>query len=99
MTRPIFALGSARVDMPASHRLRTPRLFLAPAAETDVYALARHWSDRQVRQFLWDDHPVGVGTVREVVAASELTFARAGYGIWTVRAPTARGDRRKLWAA
>lgn len=41
----------------------------------------------QVRRFLWDDHPVGVTTVREVVAASELTFARAGYGIWTLRHP------------
>ena len=73
--------------MPTSHRLRTPRLLLVPAAETDVSALARHWAHRQVRRFLWDDHPVGVGTVREVVAASERTFARAGYGIWTVRHP------------
>jgi RimJ/RimL family protein N-acetyltransferase len=75
------------IDMAFSHRLRTPRLLLVPAAETDVSALARHWADRQVRRFLWDGHPVGVGTVREVVAGSERTFARAGYGIWTVRRP------------
>jgi RimJ/RimL family protein N-acetyltransferase len=87
MTRPILALDSATIDMPALHRLRTPRLFLVPAAETDFSALARHWSDHQVRRFLWDGHPVGVGTVREVVAASERTFARAGYGMWTVRHP------------
>jgi hypothetical protein len=66
--------------MPAWYRLRTPRLLLVPAAETDVPVLVRHWSDRWVRRFLWDDHPVGAGTVGEVVAASERTFARAG--VW-----------------
>lgn len=98
MTRPILALGSARIDVPASHRLPIPRLFLVPAAETDVCALARHWSDSQVRRFLWDGHPVGVGTVREVITTSEPTFVRAAMAL-DRSAPTARRDRRKLWAA
>ncbi len=33
----------------------------------------------------WDDSPVEVDTIRQVVAASERDFAWAGYGIWMVR--------------
>ncbi|MGH3915659.1 MAG: GNAT family N-acetyltransferase [Pseudonocardiaceae bacterium] len=65
--------------------LRTSRLVLVPAVAEDLPALYRHWNTRAVRRFLWDDAPVETGTIQRVVATSERDFARAGYGIWTVR--------------
>jgi RimJ/RimL family protein N-acetyltransferase len=35
-----------------------------------------------VRLHLWDDQPVALDTVREVVAASRASFAAQWYGMW-----------------
>ena len=65
--------------------LRTPRLVLVPVGDADVEQLHRHWNDAEVGHYLWDGGPVPLRTVREVVAASNRDFGRAGYGIWALR--------------
>lgn len=65
--------------------LRTPRLVLHPVGDADVAQLHRHWNNAEVGRHLWDGGPIPEPTVREVVAASERDFARAGYGIWAIR--------------
>ncbi len=56
--------------------LRTLRLVLIPAVNGDIPALYRHWNTLAVRRFLWDDSPVELDTIREVIAASERDFTR-----------------------
>lgn len=58
------------------------RLAFRPFTDDDVSRLHRHWNDADVRRHLWDDQPVSVETVREIVAASRASFAADGYGMW-----------------
>jgi [ribosomal protein S5]-alanine N-acetyltransferase len=63
----------------------SPRLAFRPFAAADVGDVHRHWNDLDVRRHLWDDRPVAVETVREVLGASESSFRAAAYGIWILR--------------
>ena len=60
----------------------SPRLTFRPCDHADVERLHRHWNDPAVRLHLWDDRPVALDTVREVVAASGTSFVEHAYGIW-----------------
>jgi RimJ/RimL family protein N-acetyltransferase len=71
--------------------LRTPRLRLRPAAAADVDALHALWTDARVRRWLWDDLVIPRETAEQVVAASEASFAAAGYGQWVVEGVAGAG--------
>lgn len=60
------------------------RLVFRPFADADAARLHRHWNDPDVRRHLWDDQPVALDTVREIVAASRASFAADRYGMWVV---------------
>lgn len=60
----------------------SPRLQFSPFAEGDAARLHRHWNHPDVRRHLWDDQPVALETVHDVVAASRASFAADGYGMW-----------------
>lgn len=70
--------------MPIKH-LASERLRLQPITDADVVALVRHWGDEQVRRYLWEDQPITVEMVSEVVTTSDRDFRNHGYGIWTLR--------------
>src|SRR5262249_46811607 len=53
--------------------------------EPDVDALHDLWIDREVRRYLWDDRVISRHEALAVVRESEETFARAGFGLWTIR--------------
>lgn len=60
------------------------RLSYVPVTDADVARLHAHWNDPDVRRHLWDDQPVALATVGEVVAASCASFASSGYGLWSL---------------
>jgi ribosomal-protein-alanine N-acetyltransferase len=53
--------------------------------EADLPALASHYDDPDVRRYLWDDQRVGLVEVAGLLASSDESFARAGYGLWCLR--------------
>jgi ribosomal-protein-alanine N-acetyltransferase len=65
--------------------LETARLHLRPVDAGDVDALHRHWTDADVRRFLWDDVVIERGVAEDVVRSSEESFAAHGFGFWAVR--------------
>jgi RimJ/RimL family protein N-acetyltransferase len=65
--------------------LRTERLELRPVTPLDLTALAAHWTDPDVRRFLFDGAELPVAEIAEAIADSDRTFARAGWGLWLVR--------------
>jgi ribosomal-protein-alanine N-acetyltransferase len=50
-----------------------------------VDALHALFTDPDVRRFLWDDAVIPRERAAEVVAASQRSFAREGFGQWVVR--------------
>ena len=64
--------------------LATERLRLRYVAEADADALHALWTDPQVRRWLWDDVVIDRATAAERVAASEASFAAAGWGLWAI---------------
>lgn len=65
--------------------LGTRRFLLVPPSPDDVPALAEHWRDCDVREYLWDDRLVELDVVRTVVATSMNDHARCGWGGWVIR--------------
>jgi RimJ/RimL family protein N-acetyltransferase len=63
--------------------LRTARLALTPIGAGDVAQLHAHWDDARVARPRCGAVPED--TVRELVAASDRDFARAGHGLWALR--------------
>lgn len=72
--------------MNVSHILETERLILRPVTVHDHTALLTHWTDPEVRRFLFDDDVLSADEVLAVIADSESTFASNGYGIWVIEA-------------
>ncbi len=70
--------------MSGSSILETPRLRLRPFASDDVDVLHAHWTQPEVRRFLWDGRVVGRDEVVAVVQESIATFAARRLGFWTV---------------
>lgn len=64
--------------------LVTARLRLRPVAGADVDALHALWTHPRVRRFLWDDVEIDRAAAAAWVAASEASFAAAGWGLWAM---------------
>ncbi len=65
--------------------VHTDRLVLIPISQEDTVFLQEHWSDPQVRRYLWDDRIVTSEQVQEIVSASEREFRDIGCGYWIIR--------------
>jgi [ribosomal protein S5]-alanine N-acetyltransferase len=74
-----------------SHVLRTERLVLRPVTALDLTALVVHWTQPDVRRFLFDGAILSADEVRDVIAESVRDFAAAGYGFWIVTEPGQEG--------
>jgi ribosomal-protein-alanine N-acetyltransferase len=62
--------------------LQTSRLILRPCDEADIDLLHGHWTEPEVRRYLWDERTIGRDTVREFVQSSLESSRRRGYGLW-----------------
>jgi len=66
------------------HVLSTERLVLRPVAADDHAALLAHWTQPDVRQFLFDGAALSAAEVAETIEESIGDFAARGYGIWII---------------
>ncbi|HSB61274.1 MAG TPA: GNAT family N-acetyltransferase [Vicinamibacteria bacterium] len=73
-------------------RLETARLVLRPLSDGDEEALFSQWNDHEVRRWLFDGEPVSREAVRAQIARSRTSFARDGFGLFTL-APRERPAR------
>ena len=64
--------------------LSTERLVLRPVTADDHAALLAHWTEPDVRRFLFDGAALSAGEVTETIAESIRDFAASGYGIWLI---------------
>lgn len=67
-----------------SPTLVTRRLELRPFCPSDVTFLHTLWTDPGVRRYLWDDREISREEAAGVIAASLDSFARQGFGFWTI---------------
>ncbi len=67
------------------HELSTARLRLCPIADTDVEALHRLWTNKEVRRYLWDNRIIPIETVQTIVTNSASFFDDTGSGFYSVR--------------
>jgi len=68
-----------------SIELRTERLRLRPLEPDDRAALHRHWTDPDVRRFLWDGRVIDLATVDGVIGRNTASFAADGFGLFALR--------------
>jgi RimJ/RimL family protein N-acetyltransferase len=66
------------------HVLSTERLVLRPATGDDHPALLAHWTEPDVRRYLFDGAPLSSAEVAETIEESIGDFAAHGYGIWLI---------------
>jgi RimJ/RimL family protein N-acetyltransferase len=64
--------------------LRTARLTLRPARPEDDAWLLEHWTEADVRRFLYDGEVLTSDQVAAEIAQSRRGFAADGYGLWLV---------------
>jgi RimJ/RimL family protein N-acetyltransferase len=64
--------------------LRTERLVLRPVTADDHAALLAHWTQPDVRRFLFDGAAMSAAEVAETIEESIGGFAAHGYGIWII---------------
>ena len=64
--------------------LYTERLVLRPATGDDHPALLAHWTQPDVRRFLFDGAPLSAAEIAETIQESIADFAAHGYGIWLI---------------
>jgi [ribosomal protein S5]-alanine N-acetyltransferase len=74
-----------------SHVLRTERLLLRPVTPLDLTALVVHWTQPDVRRFLFDGAALSTDEIVTVIAESSRDFAAAGYGFWIIEELPADG--------
>jgi ribosomal-protein-alanine N-acetyltransferase len=65
--------------------LTTERLILRPVTSAEHAALLGHWTDPDVRRFLFDGAVLSPDEITGVIEDSARSFAAAGYGLWLVR--------------
>ena len=71
-------------------RLQTSRLALRPVAPDDLPSLHAHWSDPEVRRYLWDGRTPTLDEVRQIISISRELFGAQEAGLWVVeRSPSA----------
>ena len=66
------------------HVLSTERLVLRPVTTDDHAALLAHWTQPDVRRFLFDGAALSAAEVTETIGESVADFAARGYGIWLI---------------
>jgi len=66
------------------HLLSTERLALRPVAADDRDALLAHWTQPDVRRFLFDGAALSAADVAETIEESIGHFAARGFGIWLI---------------
>ena len=66
------------------HVLSTERLLLRPVTTDDHAALLAHWTQPDVRRFLFDGAALSAAEVTETIGESVADFAARGYGIWLI---------------
>lgn len=71
--------------------LGTARLELRPVTHRDLDPLHEHWTDPEVRRFLWDDVTIAVERVASEIDSSLASFDANGFGLWALRES---GERR-----
>jgi len=64
--------------------LETARLRLRPFAPDHVDRLHRHWTDPDVRRWLWDGREPSRDEVVAIVDESRAAFAAGGVGFWVI---------------
>lgn len=64
--------------------LHTSRLTLHPCDEADIELLHRHWTEPDVRRYLWDGRIINRETVREFVNSSLESSQKYDYGLWVL---------------
>jgi ribosomal-protein-alanine N-acetyltransferase len=62
--------------------LYTARLVLRPCREADLELLHHHWTEPDVRRYLWDGRIVDRDTIQEFIASSLRSSAAHRYGLW-----------------
>ena len=67
--------------------LRSSRLWLEPVEPRDATALHSHWTEPEVREFLWDGIVIHRQQVDEIIAKSDRLFDDPGAGLWAMRTP------------
>lgn len=67
--------------------LTTARLVLRPVAAQDHAALLAHWTEPDVRRFLFDGATLSAAEVAETIEDSAGDFAAGGYGVWLIQEP------------
>jgi [ribosomal protein S5]-alanine N-acetyltransferase len=65
--------------------LTTARLVLEPLRPADLPALHAHWTEPEVRRYLWDGETIPEERVRGVIRQSDALFRRDRAGLWAVR--------------
>lgn len=64
--------------------IQTQHLELVPFREGDVDALHRHWTDPDVRRWLWDDVVIPRERAAETVQWAVDSAAEKGVGMWSL---------------
>jgi RimJ/RimL family protein N-acetyltransferase len=67
------------------HVLTTERLVLRPVTAQDQAALLAHWTEPDLRRFLFDGATLTAAEVTETIQDSARDFAAGGYGVWLIR--------------
>jgi RimJ/RimL family protein N-acetyltransferase len=71
------------------HLLSTERLVLRPVTADDRAALLAHWTQPDVRRFLFDGAAPSAAEVAETIEESIGDFATRGFGVWLIELDTA----------
>ena len=72
--------------------LSTGRLVLRPVTGDDHAALLAHWTEPDVRRYLFDGAPLSSAEVAETIEESIGDFAAHGYGIWLIELGSGTGS-------
>jgi RimJ/RimL family protein N-acetyltransferase len=73
------------------HLLSTERLVLRPVTADDHAALLAHWTQPDVRRFLFDGAAPSAAEVAETIEESSGDFAARGFGVWLIELSTEAG--------
>ena len=73
------------------HLLSTERLVLRPVTADDHAALLAHWTQPDVRRFLFDGAAPSAAEVAETIEESIGDFAARGFGVWLIELASAAG--------
>ena len=66
------------------HLLSTERLVLRPVTADDHAAVLAHWTQPDVRRFLFDGAALSAAEVAETIEESIGDFAARGFGVWLI---------------